>query len=100
MMIKVDPAFIDRIPESFDARACMNCGNCTALCPMEIEILPRSLFRYVMLGIGEKVLLSETEIYSCLLCRMCEANCPSEVPIAENIRLLRGYINENVHGLR
>ena len=99
-MLKVDPEFIDKVPEQFDAAACMNCGECTALCPVDIGLLPRRLFRYVMLGLGEKTLESIPEIYSCLLCRMCEVNCPAEVPIAENVRLLRSYINKNVYKLR
>ena len=99
-MLKVNPEFVEKVPERFDAAACMNCGECTALCPVEIDLLPRALFRYVILGLDEKVLESTPEIYSCLLCRMCEANCPAEVPIAENIRLLRGYINKNVYRLR
>ncbi|MCL4442391.1 MAG: 4Fe-4S dicluster domain-containing protein [Firmicutes bacterium] len=97
----VNPDFTDRVnrPEGFNAAACMNCGVCSAVCPMGIDLLPRKLFRYVLLGFEDKVLANSETIYSCLLCRMCEANCPAEVNIAENVRTLRNYINKNVFNI-
>ena len=99
--VKVNPAFIEKIgaSEDFDATACINCGVCTAVCPMEIDLLPRKLFRYALLGLEEKVLESTQVIYQCLLCKMCEANCTADVHIAENIRCLRGYITQEVFKL-
>jgi heterodisulfide reductase subunit C len=100
-MPKVNPDFVEAVKtsEEFDAAACMNCGVCCALCPMEIDILPRRVFRYALLGLEERVLDNTANIYSCLLCRMCEANCPAEVHIAQNVRFLRHYINKNVFKL-
>lgn len=100
-MLKVNPEFIEKVKvsEEFDAAACLNCGVCSAICPMEIQLLPRKIFRYAMLGLEEKVLDNTQNIYSCLLCKMCEANCPAEVHIAENVRFLRYYINKNVFKL-
>ena len=99
--MKVDPEFLARIrlTDEFDARLCMNCGTCTALCPLGLELLPRHLFRYALLGNREKVLGNAETIFSCLLCRMCEANCPAGVHIAENVRALRTVVNREVHGL-
>ncbi len=79
--------------EGFNASACMNCGVCTAVCPMGIEVLPRKLFRHVLLGMEEQVVNETESIYSCLLCKMCEVNCPAGVHIAENVRSLRHHIN-------
>jgi heterodisulfide reductase subunit C2 len=97
----VDPEFLDRLRlgDGFDARLCMNCGTCTALCPLGVELLPRKLFRYALLGNRDEVLGHAEEIFSCLLCRMCEANCPAGVHIAENVRALRTVVNREVHGL-
>ena len=99
--MKVDPEFLGRLRSvgDFDATLCMNCGTCTALCPLGVELLPRRLFRYAMLGDREKLLASSETIFSCLLCRLCEANCPGSVPIAENVRFLRTYVNRELHGL-
>ena len=95
----VSTTFFEAVDRRFDATACMNCGTCTALCPLELGPLPRQLFRHVMLGLEQKVLDEADTIYSCLLCKMCEVNCPAEVPIAENLRLLRKTINVRVYGL-
>ena len=106
-MTVVDPGLPERIRAAdpsgqsahFDAAACMNCGVCTAVCPLGIEGLPRRLFHLVNLGVVE-VLEQELEtIYSCLLCRRCEARCPAEVRITENVRSLRNYINTTAFGL-
>jgi heterodisulfide reductase subunit C len=85
--------------EGFNASACMNCGVCTAVCPMGIEVLPRRLFRYVLLGMEEQVLEETESVYSCLLCKMCEVNCPAGVHIAENVRSLRHHINRKSFGI-
>jgi heterodisulfide reductase subunit C len=101
MSTLVNPRLADEVGEGreFNASACMNCGVCTAVCPMGIEILPRRLFRYVLLGMEEQ-LLEETEtVFSCLLCKMCEANCPAGVNIAENVRALRHHINRTQFGI-
>jgi heterodisulfide reductase subunit C len=100
-MAFVNPDFVDEVikSEEFNAAACMNCGVCSAVCPMGIELLPRKLFRYVLLGLKDKVLENKEAVYSCLLCKMCEANCPAEVHIAENVRQLRYYMNKNVYKL-
>jgi heterodisulfide reductase subunit C len=86
--------------KEFNAEACYHCGTCTALCPLGYKIIPRKLFRDVMLGLEGKVKESIPAIYSCLLCRLCEEYCPAEVHIAENIRYLRTYINEVEFNLR
>lgn len=98
-MLNVNTEFMERmkLSDDFNASACINCGTCTALCPMEIGMLPRQLFRFVLMGLEEKVLENTENIYSCLLCRMCEDNCPAGVHIAGNVRSLRTYINEHVY---
>jgi len=100
-MAKVSSKLAARIKaaEDFNAEACFHCGTCTALCPLGYELLPRKLFREVMLGLEDKVRAGIPQIYSCLLCRMCEENCPMDVHIAENVRYLRGLINREEFGL-
>jgi len=100
-MARADSTFIDEIKttKSFNASACMNCGICSAICPMGRDLLPRQLFRYAVLGIEEKILENQETIYSCLLCKMCEQNCPADVKIVENVRTLRNYINRKIFDL-
>jgi heterodisulfide reductase subunit C len=85
--------------DEFNADACMNCGVCSAVCPLGVEILPRRLFRYVLLGMEHRLAQETETVYSCLLCKMCEENCPAGVHIADNVRSLRHYINRTVFGL-
>ncbi len=97
-MALANPGFLDEVRKTgeFNASACMNCGVCSVVCPMGIELLPRKLFRYVLLGIESKVIDNSEAIYSCLLCKMCEVNCPAQVHIAENVRQLRYYMNKKI----
>jgi heterodisulfide reductase subunit C len=78
----------------FDAEACMNCGVCTAICPLGMSLMPRLLFRYVVLGLDDRVMESKDAIFSCLLCRACEASCPAGVHITQNVRRLRHWLLE------
>lgn len=84
---------------SFDAWACLNCGVCSAVCPLGIDLLPRKLFRHAVLGLKDEVLAESDTIYQCLLCRLCEENCTADVHIAENVRFLRGFIADELFGL-
>jgi heterodisulfide reductase subunit C2 len=88
-----------RTAGAFDAEACMNCGVCTAVCPLGLDVLPRRLFRYVELGLEDKVLAETETVYSCLLCRLCEESCPAGVHITENVRTLRHHLNRSVFGM-
>ena len=101
MASKVDLRFAEEvaISEGFNAWACMNCGVCSAVCPLGIDLMPRKLFRYTVLGLKEEVLDQSEAIFQCLLCKLCEENCPANVHIAENVRFLRGYIDREVFGL-
>jgi heterodisulfide reductase subunit C2 len=101
-MIRVSSEFAARLKNEngFNAGACFHCGTCAALCPLGYKILPRKLFREVMLGLEDRLRDNMTEIYSCLLCRMCEVNCPSGVHIAENMRTLRHLLNRREFGLK
>ncbi len=92
--MKVDVRLREALGEGhgFDATACLNCGSCTALCPLGLEQFPRALFRYALLGAREKLIERTDAIYSCLLCKMCEENCPAGVHITDNVRALRVYL--------
>ena len=79
---------------AFDAELCMNCGICTATCQLGIDVLPRRLMRFGVLGLREEVRQQEEAVFSCLLCRACEASCPAGVHITDNIRMIRRWLLE------
>lgn len=101
MTAYLDPSFVGEVAAAgpFDADACMNCGVCTAACPTGIELLPRQLFRMVVLGRRRDVLADTETIFSCLLCKACEVSCPAGVRITENMRTLRHYVDREHFGL-
>jgi heterodisulfide reductase subunit C len=76
----------------FDAEACMSCGYCSASCPLGIDVLPRRLFRYAMLGMEDALRAESESIFTCLLCRACEQSCPAGVHITDNMRTLRSWL--------
>ena len=55
--MRVSPALAAEVKglDGFNASACLNCGVCTALCPLGYEILPRKMFRLVLLGLEERL---------------------------------------------
>ena len=79
MTALVNPGLAAELERSdeFNADACMNCGVCSAICPMGVDVLPRKLFRYVLLGMEDQVRAETESVFSCLLCKMCEENCPA-----------------------
>ncbi len=101
MSAVVSPQLAERVREAgaFDAEACLNCGVCTATCPLDLDALPRRLFRYVLLGLEDRVLAETENVYSCLLCGLCEASCPAGVHITENVRTLRHHLNRSLFGM-
>jgi heterodisulfide reductase subunit C len=84
----------------FDAEACMNCGVCTATCPLGIDLLPRRVLRDAVLGLDDRVRAAGEAVFSCLLCRACEAACPAGVHISEDVRLLRRWLLKERRGAR
>jgi heterodisulfide reductase subunit C len=93
----VTSVLAERVREAgpFDAEACMNCGVCTAACPLGLDVLPRRLFRYVVLGLEDRVRAETETVFSCLLCRLCEESCPAGVHITENVRTLRHHLRQS-----
>lgn len=100
-MAALDPGLRARVrlEDAFNPQACLNCGICTAVCPLGIEHLPREIFSYVVLGMTEEVERHQEAIFSCLLCKLCEVSCPAGVHITENVRALRHYFAKNAFGL-
>lgn len=98
MSVLVAPGLADELRRhgEFDAEACMNCGVCTAACPLGLDVLPRRLFRYVVLGLEDRVRAETETVFSCLLCRLCEESCPAGVHITENVRALRRHLSEEL----
>ncbi|MDI6907092.1 MAG: 4Fe-4S dicluster domain-containing protein [Thermoanaerobacterales bacterium] len=74
------------------SRACFNCGNCSAICPLAEtdSFYPRRLLRYAQLGAGEKILASPG-IWLCYHCGQCTSMCPRLADPGEVIMALRRW---------
>lgn len=74
------------------SRACFNCGNCSAICPLAEtdSFYPRRLIRYAQLGAGEKILASPG-IWLCYHCGQCTTMCPRLADPGEVIMALRRW---------
>lgn len=95
-MSAVNPEFAVEISKygAFDFTACMNCGNCTAVCPLaeeENSSFPRVLLRYSLLGM-EKEIQTSNAPWLCYYCGECSETCPRQSNPGEMMMSLRRYL--------
>ena len=63
--------------------ACIQCGRCVDVCPMELK--PLYFAKYA--GLGQPQLLKDRNIMDCMECRCCEYICSSKIPLVTLIRI-------------
>lgn len=95
MSIRIDPNLHREIAKfgGDDVVACMNCGNCTATCPLstETEVFPRKTIHYLQVGMKEK-LLESPDPWLCYYCGDCSKDCPREANPGETMMAARRYL--------
>ena len=82
---------IQQIIKRTKAYYCLECGKCTAVCPIsrrEPAYSPRLTVERALWGEGEE-LLTDVLLWSCLTCQQCYERCPSDVHYVEFVRDLR-----------
>ncbi len=86
---------------------CMQCGTCTASCPVKVidpDYNCRRIIRMALIGDKEQVLKSKF-IWMCSTCYSCYERCPADVRITDlmtalkNIAVKHGYIHPNIKEL-
>jgi quinone-modifying oxidoreductase subunit QmoC len=83
-------------------RHCIQCGRCSAACPMSIymDYSPRRLINLAKEGFKDEVLSSFT-IWLCASCYACVAECPKQVKITDVMYALkRRAIREGLYPKR
>jgi heterodisulfide reductase subunit C len=77
-------ADIDRIPGAGRLRQCIQCGTCTASCPVSyaMDLTPRQAIAMFRAGAIEDLLKSRT-IWVCASCYQCTMRCPADISITE-----------------
>ena len=91
---QVNPALLGELKRfgAFDAAACFNCGNCTAVCPLSNgnANFPRRIIRYGQIGDRERLLASK-EVWLCYYCGECSDTCPRQAEPGEFMASARRY---------
>lgn len=100
-MAEEKPAITELTGEFFDSlvagsevgdkvRSCLQCGTCTASCPVArySALSPREIVRLLLFG-GEEELLRPEVVYYCSACYSCAVRCPMGVRLTELVNLLR-----------
>lgn len=84
---ELDMNFGNEISESYggeNLHNCIQCGTCSATCPVSLymDYTPRRLVAMAREGFKDEVLKSFT-IWLCASCYSCTVECPKEVKITE-----------------
>ena len=97
---RIDCDFKEKIRElsGQNVALCMQCGTCTASCPMsaDTEEVPRKLMQLIQLGLREEVLEAPLA-WVCASCHTCMARCPRGIDITRVMEAVRQLgLRENV----
>ena len=102
---RIDPGFseeIAAIPGGERLCECIQCGTCSAVCPLSayMDYTPRRLIAMTRAGMKDEV-LNSVSIWTCAGCYACTAACPKDIPITDMMYALkRTAIREGVHPRR
>lgn len=69
---------------------CIQCGNCSAACPLSthMDFTPRKIIAMVRAGFKKEVLTNKT-IWLCASCYNCTVECPKGIKITEVMYALK-----------
>jgi len=94
MTTRVDPNLLYELQEfgADSAEKCINCGNCTAICPLssDDDLFPRHIIRMAQLGLKDE-LLGSKELWLCYNCGECSETCPQQAEPANLMSAARNY---------
>lgn len=101
----LDPDFakgISTTPGGEQLAHCIQCGTCSATCPLSIymDYTPRRIIAMTRAGLKDDVLRSFT-IWLCASCYACTVECPKNIKITDIMYALkRQAIEENIYPRR
>ena len=83
---------LDRVAEisGQNIRRCMQCGTCTAVCPMaeHMDLTPRQVVLMLLHGQSDPVLASKMP-WLCASCHSCQARCPRDIELTRVMEAIR-----------
>lgn len=89
--LRQNPSFVDELsPAGRQLHRCIQCGTCTASCPVAeaMDLSPRLMWRMAHLGMTDEVLRSKS-IWVCSMCYQCQVRCPRGIPLTDLIGRLK-----------
>jgi len=83
-------AEVETIPGGEKLRKCIQCGTCTATCPVSytMDLMPRAVIAHFRAGDIETILKSRT-IWVCASCYSCTVRCPQGIKITDLLYALK-----------
>lgn len=81
-------ATASELPAPPPEQACIRCGQCAEVCPM--ELLPQQLFWHAKATEFEKA--EHLNLFDCIECGACSYVCPSSIPLVQYYRYAKGEI--------
>jgi len=94
-VIKTTNCIIAATPEEFPppppAQACIRCGMCEQVCPM--DLLPQQLYWFSRAREYDKA--EQANLFDCIECGACSYVCPSTIPLVQYYRHAKGEIREH-----
>jgi heterodisulfide reductase subunit C len=78
---------------------CMQCGSCTATCPVSDvtkgDFNPRKLIKSLELGSKDKIFMDkESDVWNCTNCYSCDEICPQGVKLSEIFYFIKNRLAE------
>ena len=80
-------------------RSCLQCGTCTASCPVAPyrDLSPREVVRLILIGAPVEV-MSPDILYYCSACYSCSVRCPMGIKLTDLVNVLRNIAVEKGEG--
>lgn len=90
---ELDKSFVHRVmayPGGEKIRECIQCGTCSAICPLSVwmDYTPRRLIAMVRAGFKDEI-LNCTTLWLCSSCYACTVVCPRGIHITEIMYALK-----------
>lgn len=83
-------AFNEKDATLLQSTACIHCGFCLTVCPM--NLMPTSFEQYTKVKNVE--MLKSNAILNCIECGCCSYNCPAKRPLVQAIRLGKSLVRK------
>lgn len=95
MSARVDSKLMTELKQfgAINPEACINCGNCTAVCPLTTSEhpFPRRTIRLVQMGLRDR-LKASIDPWLCYFCGDCSITCPRGAEPAETMMATRRWL--------